>query len=340
VSEPDRNGTFRQWNDVVGHSTTKSSLKCALEQQRIHHANLFIGPYGIGKRQLAYALASHLQCQQPTEQGACGECSQCLLHKRGEHPDFFELVPDGRYIKIDAVREMQKQTRFRPYSATRRVVVIDEAEALRDEASNALLKTLEEPGGETLFVLLASEANRLLPTIRSRCQPIHCAPLTLAETQEVLERQGREVAETVARLSYGSPGRATKLEDSGVVEERDVLIRGLLSLREKDASLSLKLAEQWASNRDEIDSRLEALVWLSRDVLLSAVGQSQRVANQDLVDSINQCANVLGVDGGTKLCELVEQSRLRFLGNVNARMLFEDFLIETQTMMVRGAADE
>lgn len=336
----DEHSTFRRWSDVVGHRETIESFARATAQSRLHHANLLIGPTGIGKRQLAFALATQLHCASVSDRGeACGECSQCRLHKRGEHPDFVLLAPEGRYIKIDAVREMQKQTRFRPYSATRRVVVIDDAETLREEAANALLKTLEEPGGETLFLLLAAEANRLLPTIRSRCQPIRCAPLTLEETCEVLAREKVDVDDTVARLSYGSPGRAMALGQSGVLGERQSLVEGLLSLADRDASVPIRIAEQWATSRNEVDARYDALIWIVRDVVLTAVDEHERVANRDLLPQITEYAAIVGPDRGAMICELIERSRLRFLGNGNPRMLFESLLIETQNLMLKGTAD-
>lgn len=340
MSGHEEQSTFRRWSDVVGHRETIDAFARATAQSRLHHANLLVGPAGIGKRQLAFALATQLHCVAVSEDGeACGDCTQCRLHIRGEHPDFVLLAPEGRFIKIDAVREMQKQTRFRPYSAKRRVVVIDDAETLREEAANALLKTLEEPGGETLFLLLAAEANRLLPTIRSRCQPIRCAPLTLDETRAVLARESVDVDETVARLSYGSPGRAIALGQSGVLGERRSLVDGLLSLADRDASMPIRVAEQWATSRDEVDARYEALIWIARDVVLAAVDEHERIANRDLLSEISECAAIVGSVRGAQLCDMIESSRLRFLGNGNPRMLFESLLIETQNLMLKGAAD-
>lgn len=334
MSEPEAVSTFRRWSDVVGHESTLAALGHAIAQGRLHHANLFIGPDGIGKRQIAYALATALHCEEPTNAGGCGDCSSCLLHQRGEHPDFVSLKPEGRYIKIDAIRELQKATRFRPYSAAVRIVVIDQAESMRDEAANALLKTLEEPSGDTVFVLLAAQANRLLPTIRSRCQPVRCAPLTTAETLAVLSRLDGNPGETAARLSYGSPGRALDLAASGVLDSREALVDELLSLRQRDASLPSRIAEAWANDRAGTDARFEALLWIVRDLLFATLGEEERIANRDLLVPIEEGATRLGADRVSTMWSLIIAARQQFLGNVNLRMVFETMLIDVQTLML------
>ncbi len=132
--------------DILGHDRAIGALRRAHAAGRLHHAYLFSGPEGVGKRSTAAALAGLVNCEQP--QGdlntldACGRCSACLKLAAGQHPDLLVIEPEGRFIKIDQVRAVSAATRFRPYEGARRFVLVDKADALHEAAANALLKTL------------------------------------------------------------------------------------------------------------------------------------------------------------------------------------------------------
>jgi DNA polymerase-3 subunit delta' len=162
--------------DVRGQDRALAVLRAALSNGRLHHALLFTGPSGVGKRTTALALASALNC----DQGGCGTCSVCTRIQDGIHPDVITLAREGaaQIVPIETVRtQVIAAVGLPPHEARERVFLIDEANSLQPAAANSLLKTLEEPPARTRFVLMTVAPDQLLPTIRSRCQRVSFAAL-------------------------------------------------------------------------------------------------------------------------------------------------------------------
>src|SRR6266511_886981 len=188
---------------ITGHRPLLELLARATARGTLPPSLIFAGPEGVGKRLTATALAQALNCEHPIEYGrqktedgkqeagndACGECAACKRIARGVHADVLTIEPgETGSIKLDQVREAIDRSAYRPFEGRRRLVVIDEADALLPEAQNALLKTLEEPPSGSVFVLITSRPDVLLPTVRSRCQRLRFGSLTAAEVADVLIR--------------------------------------------------------------------------------------------------------------------------------------------------------
>ncbi|MCG3128975.1 MAG: hypothetical protein CHACPFDD_03871 [Phycisphaerae bacterium] len=213
-------------SDVRHQERAISILRRALSSGRTHHAYLFDGPEGIGKELTARALAARLMCRAPAGLDACGGCPSCRLIAGGGHPDFVlverglhKLHPDpavrrrkGLFLTVDVIRHfLIERAVLRPTQGTVRVFLIREAERMNDEAQNALLKTLEEPPGETRLLLVTAASARLLPTIRSRCQRVPFDPLPLEFVADRIVAAGEtdvSAARRLARLSDGRLGLA------------------------------------------------------------------------------------------------------------------------------------
>lgn len=168
--------------DVRGQERALGVLRAALANRRLHHALLFTGPSGVGKRTTALALASALNCETAPGEG-CGTCATCTRIADGIHPDVITLAREGaaRIVPIETVRaQVIAAVGLPPHEARERVFLIDEATSLQPAAANSLLKTLEEPPARTRFVLMTVAPDQLLPTIRSRCQRVSFAPLGAA----------------------------------------------------------------------------------------------------------------------------------------------------------------
>src|SRR4051812_47581772 len=157
-------------------------------------AVLMAGPAGIGKRRAAVAVAQAINCLQPRssaefERDACGECASCRRILRGVHPDVIIIEPgDSGSIKIEPLRDVVQQSQYRPFEGRRRVVIIDEADAATSDAQSALLKTLEEPPSASIFILVSSMPDALLPTVLSRCPRLRFGPLAPADVARILVR--------------------------------------------------------------------------------------------------------------------------------------------------------
>ena len=214
-----------------------------LEQDRLAHAVMIEGPAACGKMALADAMVARLLCREDLPQ-ACGLCRSCKLLTGGAHPDYFELQPeeDSEVIKVDQVRELIGKLDLTTSISERKVAYIHPAECMNASAANALLKSLEEPAGNTVLILVSDNPGRLPVTIRSRCQTISVAQPDNQLVQEWLEKTtGKSKDETVAALQAagGSPLRAAYYLDSPELDAYAQVREGLATLLGRPGSVSL-----------------------------------------------------------------------------------------------------
>ncbi|MGV8889862.1 MAG: DNA polymerase III subunit delta' [Pseudomonas sp.] len=214
------------------------------------HAYLLHGPAGIGKRALAERLMASLLCQRPSAQDACGECKSCLLLKAGSHPDNYILEPEeaDKAIKVDQVRDLVSFVVQTAQMGGRKVVLIEPAESMNINAANALLKSLEEPSGDTVLLLVSHQTSRLLPTIKSRCVqqacPLPSEAMSLAWLAKALPDCSEEERIELLTLAAGSPLAAVNLQAQGVREQRALVVDGVKKLLKQQQSPT-QLAEGW-----------------------------------------------------------------------------------------------
>ncbi len=221
-------------SSILGHTLQVGLLSRLLRGNRVGHAYLFAGPGGVGRQSIAIAMLARLACIAPPADSAdpCGSCRSCVALRRGQHPDLVTIAPDGQTIKIDQIREMTGRLRYDPVVGRVKGVVVCQAERMQDLAANALLKTLEEPPRGTHFVLLTTEPETLLDTIRSRCQLVRFGELSPQHIAELLVQQGigRDQAQTVSALAEGSLDQARALADPGKLALLDLVAEIALSL--------------------------------------------------------------------------------------------------------------
>ena len=229
-----------------------------LRSGRLHHAPLFAGPRGYGKRALAEAFAAAALCtQRAGDDGACGTCKSCLLVAAGSHPDLvrvtFELRDDGRprsELTIDQMRALGQRLALSSQFGGLQIALVDPADAMNASAANALLKTLEEPATSTIIALVADDASRLPATIRSRCQRIELRAPTREEALAWLKGQGVDssLAASTLEASMGNPGQAAEWIGEGTLTVREECLADLAALSAGRAQASA-IAERWAADR-------------------------------------------------------------------------------------------
>jgi DNA polymerase-3 subunit delta' len=220
------------WHSIRGHDRIVDSLRTSLREGRLPHALLFVGPEGIGKRTLARKLAQALLCEArpASDLDPCEECPGCLQVEGGTHPDFIEVRrPEEKHeLPIVVIRELCNQFGLKPARGARKVAILDDADDLTAEASNAFLKTLEEPPPGTVLLLIGTSAELQLETIVSRCQVVRFEPLLDPEIATLLLEQGvaRDPADAarLAALGEGSVSRARGLADPELERFRRALI--------------------------------------------------------------------------------------------------------------------
>ncbi len=219
---------------VVGHTLQVRLLSRLLRGDRVGHAYLFAGPSGVGRATVAMAVLARLACVSPPADSAdaCGNCRSCAALRRGQHPDLATIAPDGQNIKIEQIREMTGRLRYDPVVGRIKGVVIAQCDRLHDTAANALLKTLEEPPTATHFVLLTTQPETVLDTIRSRCQLVRFGGLSPEHVAALLVRAGvaADGARAVSALAEGSLDQARALADPGKLALLDLVAELALSL--------------------------------------------------------------------------------------------------------------
>ena len=301
------------------------------EQDSMPHALLLTGPQGIGKAHFGFQLALFLLCSHPAGDRACGSCKSCCLMRSGTHPDLLRLSPEdeGKAIKVDQVRSINHFVGQTAQLGGYKIILLHPAEALNISAANALLKSLEEPNGRCLFVLLTDQPSRLPATIRSHCHQI-ALPLPSKEDALIWLRQHGSDPDSMPlllNLANGAPLLALSYQESDYLSQRDTLIKGFMALQKGQAS-PLEIAQQWQS----LDL-LAILNWMNQYVIdlikLCLVKDDQFLKNSDVKLFLSAMAEQVYAN---KLYlyrdRLVEAKRGLLSGNnPNKILLLEDLLI-------------
>ncbi|MCB9731470.1 MAG: DNA polymerase III subunit delta' [Deltaproteobacteria bacterium] len=321
--------------EIIGHDGPRAMLLQAAARDAVHHAYLFEGPDGVGKRQIAFAFAALMNCtERRPDDDACGACRHCrrILAMAADanapaHPDILAVAPDGKQIKVAQVREVLKVVPFPPIESAYRVVLVEPADLIGEEAANALLKTLEEPPSRTRFLLVTSRPPALLTTIRSRCQRVRFGRLRDDELARVLtERQGwdAEKAARVVGMADGSVGAALALEGDPVMSRREELVGLFLGVRPGDTAGAFALADALVELGPAQKTALSLLDRVVRDALLVSVGAGRRLFVESLREPLTAWARHLGTEALLARLDLLAETRLAMdTFHTNARLALD-----------------
>ena len=319
--------------DIIGNQ----DLLALLESGSLPPAAMLTGPEGIGKKTAALLLGSLVNCSSPSENDLCGRCASCIKAAAGNHPDI-RLYPaePGPHIKIEEMRQMSQEVQYLPFEGRTRLFVIDNAERLTLEAQNAILKTLEEPPATSHLFLVTAYPDRLLSTIRSRCQHFAFKPIGRDEIEAYL-RQNTELdcPDLRASFSAGSLGRALEIDLKSLIRDRDLLLELLTGwLKEERFEVVFKTCEgktlgSALRNREQTDRLLETLQALCYDIYFIKVGTPERIVNRDRVHPLENLAANMELPGLRSLLDSISESKRDVSRNVNPRMCFEMLWLET-----------
>jgi len=342
------------WRDIRGQERPKKILEQAVERDRMHHAYLFTGLEGVGKRLTAMTFAAVINCKNRPEHEfceACGECSACRKIANGQHPDVMPIAPEdgSRTVKIDQIREVQQAAAKQPHEARSRMVVIDEAHNMSEEAANALLKTLEEPATRMRLFVITDRPHQLLETIISRCQRLRFSALELSEVRAALRERFEEDTEedkgegdeeesesegydettidVAARYGGGSLGRSIHMLESGLLTSRRELVEKVLDGDPRRIAPVLELAEDLGRNNDRLADQLDVLKLFFRDIMVASVsGSDTELINPDLSELVETYAGRLGTRGAADRLEAIREAQSDIDRNVNGQIVLESLL--------------
>ena len=320
------------FNDIEGHEGPLQILKRALAHGTLAHAYLFSGESGIGKKMTARGLAAAVNCRAATPDGGCGSCPSCRKVASGGHPDVRFLEAEGNEIKIDQVREAQADLALRPFEGNKKVLIVDGAEGLNAASANAFLKTLEEPPGDALIILITAMPQSLLPTIRSRCQeivfhvlPRHILAAALARKRGLSE----EDAWFLAALAQGSMGRGIEMDVEAEKALRDEVLTlwaGLGSISPGDTLLK---AEAYGKDRERLERLLDiGIEWLRDAVVYRETNEERLLVNGGRRDLLRQWCERRPLPGMFLDLELFTSSRKLLDRRVSAQLVAENLLLK------------
>ncbi|HEY2989763.1 MAG TPA: DNA polymerase III subunit delta' [Candidatus Binatia bacterium] len=319
-------------SDIVGHGKQLATLTQALQQDRLHHAYVFHGPEGVGKRTVALSLAKAVHCRE-LPHDFCGRCVNCVKIENRNHPDvrWVGPLPKKKDIGIEQVRALEKELNYRAFSNGTKIAVIDPAPLMNFPAQNALLKTLEEPPQNSLLILIATSAGGLLPTLLSRCLRLSFAPLPgIAVVDHLVARKGLtpERAGLLAAVSLGSLGAALNPDTEELARDRAAWVDGITALAERDSSEWATFAQELSEDRGQALKFLEWLAGWYRDILIYRTTENvQDLCNVDLIESLKAQAARHTPDQVLFLRGLALTAAARIRRNVNRRMALENLFI-------------
>lgn len=314
------------------HATPLATVAAALAEDRLAHALLVHGIQGLGKRALSERIAALSVCQRAS---ACGDCAPCRWFAAGNHPDVYRVSPedDKKTISVDQIRALTAKLSLASHSGGRKVAIITPADVMTEAAANALLKTLEEPSGESALILIADRLSALPITIVSRCQAL---PVPRPETEQALAWLVKQDGDGVdwpalLRLANGAPIAAQALNEEGFGEHIKTLSDDLRALSDGRIDPAT-VAARWL----RLDPA-RCLAWLDRrvtDVIRVRFGVAGRdVAHtlrpEDLPASVNQ----IKLSAMFRYLDALQTARRRLTTSLSPQQTVEAALVPWATQL-------
>lgn len=335
--------------DIIGHDWAAKLLQSHIAQAQTRHAYLLTGPPNAGKSTLAIRFAQALNCEQPPHPGGhCGECSICKRILEGTFPDLHivQSAAHERTIKVGQIRDLQHTLSLTPYEGRFRVALLQRFHEATEQASNALLKTLEEPPEKVILMLTATSAEVLLPTIVSRCEHLQLRQMALIDLETALLERGedKEQAHFIARLAAGRPGMAIRmLEDPTTLETRATHMNEFAELLRANRGDRFSFVEGWegalrrkfdklGDRRTESIRVLELWLGLLHDAMHLAYDVGTPISNPDQSAAIEAVVKSRApseiVDGVKALRRTIEA----ISANANLRLALETLMLDLPSL--------
>ena len=322
--------TAMPFADIIGHERVVEIFRRSIRSGKTSHAYIFEGPAGCGRRKTALSLIQALFCSQ-VDDDACGVCPSCRKVAGNNHGDihFIEPLPEKRDISIAQLRDLQRELALRPYEAPRKACIMEPADRMNLNSANSFLKTLEEPPGNALIILLTENADMLLPTIRSRCQLVRFAPLSSESVMLLLKRNGMDdaAASLLSQLANGSMQRAAELDGDALAQRHEAVIKHLATLSLDRIATVFTASEELGGNRDETLELLDILLSFARDMIHLASGCSD-IINTTIRPTLEGLVSRLNLERTLQLAEDILETRRSVQRNANVKLALDHLFIK------------
>lgn len=310
------------FQSIIGHDIVKLQIRNSMERDMFHHAHIILGEDGIGKSNIARAIALK------------------ILDKDKDIPYadivYFKLGANKKSIGIDEVRNIIMETNKKPFQGDKKVIIIHEMDKMTEAAQNTLLKTIEEPPAGVYILILCENIESVLDTIKSRCEIYKLNRLDKQDMMRFIENRypeaGREEKDAMAAFSDGIPGRCEKyMEDETFVNIRDTALQILISLREKNIDEVLKYEDFLMKNKEQWDEVYTWFLSFIRDaVIYKETGNLDTIINLDKIQSVKHLSEIFSFKNLSDIIDIVKESRTKLERNVNSALVFDSLLIKMQ----------
>lgn len=291
---------------IIGNDENKKLLKNAVRNSNILHSYLFFGTKGIGKNFFAKEFSKMVLCNSKNEK-PCNKCKSCIEFDSNNNPDFFVIEPDGSSIKIEQIRQMQKSILEKPIESHKKVYIINDAETMTKEAQNCMLKTLEEPQDFIVIILIASNENNILPTVKSRCTKVFFRNLDDADIIKYINEENSEIDinKDILKLCNGSIIKA-----EFVIQKIDILDKiknFVMNIDKQNELVFFQNNELFYNNKDDIILLLEYVNILLFEKIKSKLGN---------------------INGFINSMKIVESTKLKLINSNNYDMTIDNMLLK------------
>jgi DNA polymerase-3 subunit delta' len=317
------------FQDIIGQERAKQMLQNGLRNGKLSHAYLFSGPGGTGKRRMAQLLAKSIFCTVHTDD-ACGECIECRKVEHHNHPNIHVLEPDGSTIKIEQVRELQKEFSFRSAADQTKLYMIHQAERMTTQAANSLLKFLEEPQSKVVAILITDNGQAVLPTIQSRAQWIPFTPMAPKQMLQILTDEGQStlLSRPAVHITSGLDAARELLQLNWFAELRNVVIQLAKECAGKSASASIMAQHKVIKTElaDHMDILLDLFILWFKDMIHIQSGRKDQIIYTDQIEWLSKHAFSREVSSWVHCMEQAVETRKRLRFYVNPQLALEQFL--------------
>lgn len=337
--------------DILGNDILKEHFRTAVHQKKVSHAYILEGEKGSGKKMLASAFAKILECEhldkeKPVEE-ACDICSSCIQIEHRNHPDVLWVTHEkAGVISVKEIREQIVNTiDIMPYKGPYKIYIIDEAEKMNLAAQNAILKTIEEPPGYGILLLLTTNRGAFLPTILSRCILLGVKPVKKEKIKTYLVQKyhvSEQMSEFCAELSMGNVGKAIDAALSEDFQEiRNFCISVLQYIHESEPYELIEKVKKLKQWKESINDVLDILLMWFRDVLLLKIQEEEtKIIFKEEYSSIKKQSTLLKFEGINQIFYKIEQTRRRIRSNVNYDTSLEVLLIDIRNQFEDGGNND
>lgn len=320
---------------IRGQEVAKRLLQSSLKADKLSHAYIFHGPVGTSRKQMALELAKAIYCLNGVDD-ACGECIECRKVEHGNHPDLYIVQPDGATIKIDQIRELQKEFAYRASASVdgTKIYIIEQADKMTIQAANSLLKFLEEPISKVVAILITENGHALLSTIQSRSQWITFVPMPreMMIEQLLLEGHPTHLIYPAVHLTAGPEAARELITTNWFAEIRNVVIQLTKETLTRFPSSFVTIGQKWSKSdlSDHPDTVFDLLILWLKDIVQLSTGHKEKLVYIDQTDWMTSISYSRDSATWVRILEQAVELRKRLRSNANPQLLLEKMLVVIQ----------